>query len=68
MLKRITTGAGLVAVTLGFFALRTLDIKWFFIYLALISIFSTFLRETSLLYAAEACFSGLTGHSQYSLS
>ena len=42
MLKRITTGAGLVAVTLGFFALRTLDFKWFYIYLALISIFSTF--------------------------
>lgn len=42
MLKRILTGAGLVAVTLGFFALRLLDYRWFYIYLALISLFSTF--------------------------
>lgn len=42
MLKRILTGAGLIAVTLGFFALRFLDFRWFYIYLAIISIFSTF--------------------------
>lgn len=42
MLKRTITGALLVAVTLGFFALRTLNYRWFYVYLALISLISTY--------------------------
>lgn len=43
MLKRIITGAFIVAVTVGFFLLRQLvDYRLFYIYLAVISLVSTF--------------------------
>lgn len=43
MLKRIITGACLVAVTVGFFVLRqAVDYRFFYIYLAAISLVSTF--------------------------
>ncbi len=42
MLKRIVTSIGLVAVTLGFFALRFIDYRWFYVYFAIISLVSTY--------------------------
>ncbi len=42
MLKRITTGAVLVAVTLAFFALRGINYRWFYVYFAFISLVSTY--------------------------
>lgn len=42
MLKRIITSIGLVALTLGFFALRFIDYRWFYVYFAFISLVSTY--------------------------